>query len=282
MFASKRVNLLCSRASASIFAKQQFRFYAAAAPSTGLPPHSAYTEIIDDDANELGDNFNFDDYLRLQEEKRREAPARVGSFTVKPSISQVYNPRLAKNPYKLDKHLKPLYDFSKLNSFDSARYPAIDIDHVYQGKKPRYEYTVKTEEEIKGKFEFRKNISSEQLLAANCQVAKDSNKTHLVSQIFSWKNSSARELRKLKTQETIARLQHHPSDTANPAIQVALITQRIQAMTAHLKKSRKDIPTARKLQKLMHRRKRMLQYLRRKDAEMYWKTLHMLDMRVPL
>jgi small subunit ribosomal protein S15 len=67
----------------------------------------------------------------------------------------------------------------------------------------------------------------------------------------------------------IAELRTHPKDTGSSEVQVALITDRINALTEHLKTHRKDNSTRRGLMKLVGQRNRLLRFLQRTDVKRY-------------
>lgn len=60
-----------------------------------------------------------------------------------------------------------------------------------------------------------------------------------------------------------------PHDTGSVALQIALMTKNVQALTGHLRIYAKDFSTKRGLLKLIGRRRKMLQYLERSDATLY-------------
>lgn len=59
------------------------------------------------------------------------------------------------------------------------------------------------------------------------------------------------------------------SDTGSPEGQVALFTERINHLTEHLKKNRKDFSTERALVIMVGKRRKILNYLKNKDIERY-------------
>ena len=61
----------------------------------------------------------------------------------------------------------------------------------------------------------------------------------------------------------------HDSDTGSPEVQVALLTERITGLTAHLREHRHDHHTRRGLLMLVGRRRRLLAYLSKNDLERY-------------
>jgi small subunit ribosomal protein S15 len=71
----------------------------------------------------------------------------------------------------------------------------------------------------------------------------------------------------------------HASDTGSPEVQVALLTQRITYLTDHFKTHKKDHHSRRGLLKLVGRRRRLLDYLKRSDVERYRKVVADLSLR---
>jgi small subunit ribosomal protein S15 len=68
-------------------------------------------------------------------------------------------------------------------------------------------------------------------------------------------------------------------DTGSPEVQVALLTARISELTDHLKTHPKDHHSRRGLLKLVGRRRRLLDYLRRQDVERYRDLIAKLGLR---
>jgi small subunit ribosomal protein S15 len=68
-------------------------------------------------------------------------------------------------------------------------------------------------------------------------------------------------------------------DTGSAESQIALFTQRITDLTKHLNNHRKDFSTQRALLKLVGKRRRLLNYLKRKDIERYRNIVKKLQLR---
>ena len=68
-------------------------------------------------------------------------------------------------------------------------------------------------------------------------------------------------------------------DTGSPEVQVALLSERINNLTEHFKSHVKDNHSRRGLLKLVSQRRRLLDYLRRKDAERYREVIGRLGIR---
>jgi len=68
-------------------------------------------------------------------------------------------------------------------------------------------------------------------------------------------------------------------DTGSPEVQVSLITGRIKYLTDHFKTNRKDFHSRRGLQSLVNKRRKLLQYLKRKDSSRYQTLIQQLGLR---
>ena len=74
---------------------------------------------------------------------------------------------------------------------------------------------------------------------------------------------------KKKKKDLIEKFKEHPKDTGSASVQVALLTERINYLTEHLKKHKKDFHTRRGLLTLVGRRRRLLNYLKKNDPKKY-------------
>ncbi len=72
---------------------------------------------------------------------------------------------------------------------------------------------------------------------------------------------------------------HHETDTGSPEVQVALLTDRIEDLTEHLKTHEKDHHSRRGLLKLVGRRRRLLNYLDNNDVDRYRALITKLGLR---
>ena len=70
-----------------------------------------------------------------------------------------------------------------------------------------------------------------------------------------------------------------PGDTGSPEIQVALLSERIKNLTGHLGSHNKDFHSRRGLVMMVGQRRRLLDYLKRKDSGRYEKIIERLDLR---
>jgi len=71
----------------------------------------------------------------------------------------------------------------------------------------------------------------------------------------------------------------HATDTGSSEVQIALLTKRIEELTVHFKTHVKDTHSRRGLIKLVSQRRRLLNYLKRKDAERYQQLISKLGIR---
>lgn len=82
-----------------------------------------------------------------------------------------------------------------------------------------------------------------------------------------------------KKQAVVAELQKHKNDGGSSAVQVGILTKRIEELTGHLKKNKKDHAARRGLLQMVGNRKRLLRYIARKDSQEYLKVIQKLGLR---
>jgi small subunit ribosomal protein S15 len=86
-------------------------------------------------------------------------------------------------------------------------------------------------------------------------------------------------LTKERTQEVVSKFGANDSDTGNARVQIALLTERINELTEHLREHKKDHHSRRGLLMLVGRRRRFLNYLQRSDLEGYRALVKELGLR---
>jgi small subunit ribosomal protein S15 len=88
-------------------------------------------------------------------------------------------------------------------------------------------------------------------------------------------------LAQLTTQktETITAYRRHDGDTGSPEVQVALLSARITALTDHFKAHAKDHHSRRGLLQMVGRRRRLLDYVKKRDADRYRALIERLGLR---
>jgi small subunit ribosomal protein S15 len=82
-----------------------------------------------------------------------------------------------------------------------------------------------------------------------------------------------------KKSKIIAEHQTSKTDTGSPEVQVAILTERINELTAHLKTRKHDFMARRGLLQAVGKRKRLLKYLASKDGEAYLSLIKKLGIR---
>ncbi len=70
----------------------------------------------------------------------------------------------------------------------------------------------------------------------------------------------------------------HKGDTGSPEVQVALLTERINLLTEHLKDHKKDVHSRRGLLQMVNKRRRLLLYLKKKEEDRYSKLVKKLGL----
>lgn len=84
---------------------------------------------------------------------------------------------------------------------------------------------------------------------------------------------------KEKKAEIIAAYGRNPQDTGSPEVQVAILTERINELTEHLKVNQKDHHSRRGLLKMVGKRRALLEYLKKDDIDAYRALIERLGLR---
>jgi small subunit ribosomal protein S15 len=82
-----------------------------------------------------------------------------------------------------------------------------------------------------------------------------------------------------RKQELIAQFGSNAQDTGNSRVQIALLTERINQLTEHLRSNKKDHHSRRGLLMLVGQRRRLLNYLQKRDLEGYRALIRELGLR---
>ena len=84
---------------------------------------------------------------------------------------------------------------------------------------------------------------------------------------------------KIRKQEIIAKHARHEGDTGSPEVQIALLTERINSLTDHLRTHKKDHHSRRGLLMMVGQRRGLLNYLTKQDIERYRAIIKELVLR---
>jgi len=79
--------------------------------------------------------------------------------------------------------------------------------------------------------------------------------------------------------QVVKQYQRAGNDTGSPEVQIALLSERINGLTDHFKTHVKDFHSRRGLLKMVSQRRKLLDYLRRTDADQYRSLLERLGLR---
>jgi len=83
----------------------------------------------------------------------------------------------------------------------------------------------------------------------------------------------------VRKQEIIEKFKQHETDTGSPEVQVAILTERINHLTEHLKTHKKDFHSRRGLLQMVGQRRGLLNYLKDCDIDRYRKLITELGLR---
>jgi len=82
-----------------------------------------------------------------------------------------------------------------------------------------------------------------------------------------------------KKAELVDKFRTHETDTGSPEVQIALLSERIAYLTEHFKTHTKDHHSRRGLLKMVSKRRRLLNYLKKSSLDRYRKTVTALNLR---
>ena len=86
-------------------------------------------------------------------------------------------------------------------------------------------------------------------------------------------------MEKAKKQELMETFKRHEGDTGSPEVQIALLTERINHLTGHLKEHKKDHHSRRGLLMMVGKRRGLLNYLMNEDIQRYRDIVEKLGLR---
>jgi small subunit ribosomal protein S15 len=81
-----------------------------------------------------------------------------------------------------------------------------------------------------------------------------------------------------RKQQIIEEFATHTGDTGSPEVQAALLSEQIKNLTSHLKEHTHDVHSRRGLLSMVNRRRRLLQYLLKKDSDRYKSVIDKLGL----
>ena len=86
-------------------------------------------------------------------------------------------------------------------------------------------------------------------------------------------------LQVVQKEKVVKQYQRSGKDTGSPEVQIALLTERINGLTEHFKSHVKDFHSRRGLLVMVSQRRKLLDYLKRKDADKYRDLIERLSLR---
>lgn len=108
--------------------------------------------------------------------------------------------------------------------------------------------------------------------------AAEARKREIFARLVSLNNSNQQQYKKHAVQLAVKEFERFPGDTGSSEVQAAVLTMRIQFLAAHVKDTKKDVQSKRKLEHLVQTRRNTLLYLKRVDQERYMWTIEKLGL----
>jgi len=100
-----------------------------------------------------------------------------------------------------------------------------------------------------------------------------------LQQLLSFRFANNYEVNEFRKQRAIKQWQAHTNDTGSTQVQIAVLSDRINYLTEHMQRHRKDFCSSRKLRIFINKRRRLLKYMREQDVGVYYKLLKQLNLR---
>ncbi|KTW27244.1 ribosomal protein S15 [Pneumocystis jirovecii RU7] len=107
---------------------------------------------------------------------------------------------------------------------------------------------------------------------------QEDKKAEIIKKIVSLKNSNSKAIQLQNISMAIEQFKQHETDTGSPEVQAAIFTVRIHYLNSHLSFHRKDKNTFRALRHLVHKRQKILKYLRKEDHIRYFSCIKKLGL----
>ena len=99
------------------------------------------------------------------------------------------------------------------------------------------------------------------------------------SHIEPLKSEKSMSLQVAQKAQVVKQYQRAGNDTGSPEVQIALLTERINGLSQHFKSHVKDFHSRRGLLKMVSQRRKLLDYLKRSDADKYRSVIERLGLR---
>lgn len=100
-----------------------------------------------------------------------------------------------------------------------------------------------------------------------------------LKRVLSLRNAKPNEINKFRVRKFVSKFGYHISDTGNSAVQVAVLSLRINNLLERAKKHVTDRHNKYRLNLLIHRRKALLKHLKRTNLDLYYYTLKEIKLR---
>ena len=81
-------------------------------------------------------------------------------------------------------------------------------------------------------------------------------------------------------EKIVKEYQRHDKDTGSPEVQIAILTEKINRLTEHMKRHKKDLHSRRGLIAMVNKRRKLLEYLKETDYNKYVEIVKKLGIRV--
>lgn len=156
---------------------------------------------------------------------------------------------------------------------------AVPVNQFEESQRKPKEERIITEESLA--LELQRTLPADLQRAYRFGIKEEDIKDYppKLKELLSFKHAKQAEINKYRKQRAVEQFAQEEGDTGSAEVQVAVMTEKIKYLSEHLQKHPKDKHSRYGLTKLLGRRLRMMKYLRRQNAESYFKVLKYLNLK---
>ncbi|KAL1929756.1 hypothetical protein VTP01DRAFT_1894 [Rhizomucor pusillus] len=166
---------------------------------------------------------------------------------------------------------KPTPFFNTLHTPASAFANQTDTQHFLTDADRQYLY-----EQVPRDTVEKRNLSAVE--GFDEALKNEEKKVETIKKIIGLQNANAKAVQLYNIQKAIDWFKRKEGDTGSPEVEAAILTVRILNLHSHMQQHRKDKHNYKQLREMVHKRARVLKYLKRKSQERYYKCLEELGL----
>ncbi|CAG8698462.1 15730_t:CDS:10 [Cetraspora pellucida] len=258
---------------------------------TSLKPYIKYFDVFVNGILTEVRHKNRDNYF-IDLKKHSERTFHTTSPVLKRRPQEIKKKNIAKKLSKLEAEKASMPDpivgipseFTKsllqpLNVYKGAADPnAPQYMNYFLNEKDEDLLFEKTPMKVAEEVEKSHKVGSEEVDNLIGLIEEEKKKAEILKSLVSLHNSNAKSIMMYNVKKTVEEFGRNENDTGSAEVQAAILTVRILNLYGHLQNNRKDKHNYRGLRKLVHKRQKLLKYLKRESLERYFTTIKKLGL----